>query len=181
MLICWPIICSSCDFAIIQLGGGASDSPRVTSRCFLHMRVCDFMIFFPALLLHAVSPSWQRGRSGQGKRKAWPKKLLRAPARLSGVACGYALLSFSPAPKIEGCWIVFSFWFLFGFFFKCHRDLILLGWILSLPCTPQKAIDRYFSALILPLFGPPCSFVHWNLPSFISVLPLHFEKSPPTL
>lgn len=151
----------SCDFQVFSV----------------HASVCDFVIFFPASLLHAVSPSWQRGRSGQGKRKAWPKNLLKAPAHLSGLACGYALLSFSLAPKIEGCWTIFSF---------CLKKKKVIVIVFSLAESlawpvPKKVIYRYFSVLILPLFGPPFSFVHWNFPSLISVLLLHLEKSPKTL
>lgn len=55
----------------------ASDAIRANSRCFLYMQVCDFVISFPASLLTTVFPFWQRGRSGQGKRKAWPKNSLK--------------------------------------------------------------------------------------------------------
>lgn len=77
-IICWRIKYSSCDCSITWLRDFcpwilASDATCANSRCFLYMQVCDFVISFPSSLFTTVFPSWQRGRSGQGKRKAWPK------------------------------------------------------------------------------------------------------------
>lgn len=68
-----------------------------------HNSVTSWSLFLLPFL-HAVFPSWQQGKSGQGEKKTWPRTSSQAPASVQvGLLCGYTTQLFS-------CWCKGGMW-----------------------------------------------------------------------
>lgn len=124
------------------------------------------------------------GQKWAGKEEGMAHKTPQSPSPLKwGCLCLFTPQLFFCSENREMLNYLFIlpfFVFLIIIIFYVIVILFSLAESLAWP-VPKKVIYRYLSVLILPLFGPPCSFVHWNLSPFIFVPLLHLEKSPTTL
>lgn len=92
--ICWRISYSSCDCSISGLWDFCHSCKLQVFSVYASVWLCDL---FSCFTFHCCLSLLAEGRKWAGKEKGM------AQARLSGVACGYALHRLSPAHKIERC------------------------------------------------------------------------------
>lgn len=131
-------------------------NPLCCVEHFLSLSRAIFCLFFLSFFLPlpcfplTVSASWQQGKSRQGERKAWPRKLLWSPSPCSsGVSCRYSAQPFPVLQAKESdvemhSWLFSSslLFFVGCFFFRRRHGSFFSGWTVAWPVQKNKTKQK---------------------------------------